>query len=382
LASPTGFGARISIGEPDAQGVFDPENRNLEYHEHPQPVYLTKDSQGRLLFSAARKGGSAIRAERDIFIADIHLIDRWGRAKSLGPELRIGRDLIYAAETETLSLRTFAVSDQGRYLLVGRANGYALIDSKTLREVGVIAVGSAALNFNPSLRESDMVFAVSSFPDVRAGTFETRLYSIGLSGAGTSRAAISSTKLISQTGALRRPLVAVSSRAGDAFAALDAKNHVAVVSPLKASGQEKAVKLNQIPSEGRLSSAMAFWREGGRLRAAYAFENIEQSGSGFSVRYKIKQVFVRIVELNESTLSSSRVGSDLTYPEDAQEVIERGIGIARVPGATELTAFADGKAIFGLFPGTRSFHVHRLTSSGLTRVSQIDCSNVSVGVEP
>lgn len=380
LASPSGFGAGLETGELDASGKFDPINdRNLEFHQFPQIVSLPTFGTARVLFSARRiaKSGAFNYYSRFIFVADEDITARGGVAKFIANELSPNTSAVNAAANETLGLRTFGASDQGRYLLIGTKDGYELRDAKSVKSLGLIRTGSASDNFNPELRESDMIFSVSNS---KGSAFETRLYSLGLTIDGK----LKSSNLITAVTGLRRPLVQTSKAAGDTFAAINSQNRIVTVSPLKRAGVSTVVKIAALPAKGRLSSAAAFWRDAvsGETHAAIVFEHITQISGGFSARYKIEQVFVRVLNVDETSLSANAITPDFDYPAEAQQTIASGIGVGPVPGVSELKTSSDGKAIFGLFPGDLSKQVYRLSANSLDRVSQVACSNLSIGVEP
>ncbi len=379
LASSSGFGADLVIGEPKANGKFDPlVDRNLVLHEHPLIVSLPKFGEARLIFSAHLMGRSiADRFSRFIFVSSVDIAQRGGVATRLAKELQVSSRAANAASAEHFSLRTFGASDGGRYLLIGTKLGYELRDAETLKSLGVIKTGSSIENFNPSLRESDMIFSVSS---LKGASFETRLYSLGL----TIEGHLKSSKFVTSTSGLRRPLVQVSNRAGDSFAAIETSNRIATVSPLKRPGNVTLVKIAVRPAKGRVSSATAFWRDAisGDLQAAIAFENVVLSSTGLTIRYKIEQVFVRALSVNETTLLASAIMPDFDYPPEARKSIESGGSGGRRIGVSDLKTSPDGKAIFGLFPAAVAHQIYRLSPNGLDRVSQTSCTNFSVGVEP
>jgi hypothetical protein len=383
MASPSGFGAGLETGELDALGKFDPINdRNLESHQSPQIVSLPSFGTARVLFSARRMvsrggGSSPINAsKRFVFIADEDITNRGGVATYVASEIPVASSVQAAAQSETLSVRTFGVSDEGRYLLIGTKDGYDLRDSSTLQSIGVLKVGHAGENVNPSLRESDMIFSVSN---LKGAGFETRLYSLGLAIDGK----LKSSTLITTGLSLRRPLVQVSKAAGDTFAAINSAGKIVTVSPLKRAGVMSVVKIAALPAKGRLSSAAAFWRDAvsGETHAAIAFENIKAVSGGLTTRYKIEQVFIRVLDVNESSLSADALTPDFDYPAEARQTIESGIGVGPVPGVSEMKASPDGKAVFGLFPGGLSKQIYRLNAFSLDRVSQSECANLSIGVE-
>ncbi len=376
LASATGFGAGVEIGEPNRRGVFDPNvDRNLEMHEQAQVVSLPKFGEARVLFSAKRipKNTNSYFKPRHVFIADVDIVNRGGVAKELGAETRPHRTVEAYGEKEVFSARTLGVSDQGKYLLIGQADGYRVLDSKSLKVLGVVKTGSASLNVNPILRESDMIFTVAAF---KGGVFEGKLYSLGISGG-----VLKTAKLVSSTPNLRRPLVSVGPKAADSFLALDSTNRVVAVSPLKT--RASALKLAALPKKGRLSSAITGWRDPatGALHAAVLFENFIPTRATLGLSYKIEQVFVRVVEVDENTLLANAIVPDFDYPSEVRAAIESGSPY-QVPGVSDLVTTQDGKAIFALLPSSVSTSsIYRLTNIGFQRVSQTECSRLGVGVE-
>jgi hypothetical protein len=210
------------------------------------------------------------------------------------------------------------------------------------------------------------------------GAFQSKLYSVGLNASGL----VSSLKLVSTVGGLRRPLVPVGPSAAESYAALDIQNRIAVISPLKTSATRSLISM--IPKKGKFASSAAFWRDSAtkEVRAAVVFENFVLTSGGTFRRYKIEQVFVRALSVDESKLVANATASDFDYPIESRSTIEMGIGTGMNPGVSDLRASADGEAVFGLFPGGVSSQLYRLTATGLTRVSQYECKNFSIGREP
>jgi hypothetical protein len=377
LASATGFGAGIELGEADAKGKFDPlGTHNLENHENPQVVSLPQFGEARIIFSARRilKNRSETSHPRHIFISDADITARSGAAKMLASEISPSSAAITVAARENLTIRTFGVSDGGRYLLIGQGDGYRLLDSKTLRNLGTLKIGGAGDNLNPALRESDMMFSVAS---AAPASFTSKLYSVGLD----TRGGVRRVTRVSTVASLRRPLVAIGVNAAESFAALDTLNRIVIVSPLKPAAATKSM-ITGIPAKGRLASSVAFWRESAGLRAVIVFEDfVLDSASVGSRSYKIEQVFVRVLEVDESKRLASALTEDLDYPFDSRRPVEMGLGANLYPGVTELRALHDGNAIFGLFPGSLSNQLYRLTAMGLERVSQESCTGLSIGRE-
>lgn len=385
MATPMSFGAGVDIGEPNARGEYDPQvDRSLEMHEHAQIINLPKFGQARVVFSARRvPRGSDYGFQRYLFIADVDISGRKGVAKELGPEIKAGHMLEVFGEDDVFSARTFGVSDQGKYLLLGQADGYRLVDSKTLKVFGVVKTGSASLNVNPTLRESDMIFTVGAFKSgaTKGGVFEGKLYSLGVSGG-----VLKTAKLVSVTPGLRRPLVSVGPKAGEVFVGLDSvsapgSHRIAVVSPLKT--RAGFAKLSGLPKSGRLSSTIAGWREptAGALRAVIVFEDFIPTRAVVGQTFKVEQAFVRELHVDEKTLDARAVGTDIDYPPEARAGVESGSMYRRL-GVEDLVTTQDGQAVFGLFPGAASSkNIYRLTASGLERVSQTECTRLGVGVE-
>ncbi len=380
MASPVGLGAGLETGELNARGKFDPQvDRNLEYHEHAQVVRLPKFGEARILFSARKRpaaGNTAYGYARFIFVSDVEVSVRGGAATRLAPELAASSAIRAYGETELFSARTFGASDKGRFILIGQADGYRLIDSKTLKNLGTIKTGSADSNVNPELRESDMIFSVAGF---KGGTFESKLYSIGL----TSTGALKSATLVASAGGLRRPLQSIGPAPGESFAALDSKNRIVTLSPLRAGGGAKAVKVQAVPVKGRLSSAVAAWRDAasGEIQAVVVFENFIAVRGGISDSYKIEQVFVRVVRVDESSLSADAIVPDFEYPPEARSAVEQSSSSYRRTGVSEMMTTPDGEAVFGLFPGGLANNVYRLTTNGFIRVSRAECSKLDIGLE-
>lgn len=376
LASATGFGAGLEIGEPNSRGVFDPQvDRNLEMHEQAQIVSLPKFGEVRVLFSAKRipKNTNSYFKPRYVFIGDAEIVNRGGVAKELGAETRPDRTVEAYGEKEVFSARTIGVSDEGKYLLIGQADGYRIVDSKSLKTIGVVKTGSASLNVNPILRESDMIFTVGAF---KGGVFDGKLYSLGVSGG-----VLKTAKLVSSTPNLRRPLASVGPKAGESFLALDSSNRIVAVSPLKT--RASVLKLAALPKKGRLSSAITGWRDSatGAIHAATLFENFVPTRATLGLSYKIEQVFVRVVEVDENTLLANAIASDFDYPSEVRAAIESG-SMYQVPGVSDLVTTQDGKAVFALLPSSVSTNsIYRLTDVGFQRVSQTECSRLGVGVE-
>ncbi len=384
MASSTGFGAGFETGELDAAGKFDPlVDRNLEYHENPQVVALPQFGLARVLFSARRipkssSGGSIDTSyKRFVFISDVDLTVRGGAAKFLTNEVPVSGNIRKAANSESLSVRTFGVSDGGRFLLLGQSDGYRLVDSQTLASHGVLKVGAAGSFVNPSLRESDMMLSVSESDGT---SFTTKLYSVGLNSGG----GLKSLSLVATVPSIRRPLVSIGDKAAESYAALDTSNRILIVSPLKPLSATKSV-IAKIPAKGRLASSVAFWRDSGTkgVRAAIVFEHFVAESGGMFSRYKIEQVFIRTLKVDESKLSADATNSDFDYPSESRQTVESGIGAgsSMFLGVKDFRASSDGLAVFGLFPGSLSSQLYRLTATGLERVSQESCTGFSIGRE-
>lgn len=374
LASPLGFGAGIETVEVMSDG----STRNLEAIESPQVLSLPQFGNARVLFSARR---SATNRARYLYIADVDVVTRTGRAKFLGSESPVSGGTSLAASRAKFSARSFGVSDKGRYLLLGQVGGYKVVEAATLREVGILNVGWAGLYVNPSLRESDMTLSVSF---ASRGGFESRVYSLKIAGGQ-----LQVKDLVSQVSGLRRPLVSIGSSAGEGFAALDENNRIVVISPANKSQPLSIVKLSNLPKTGQLASAAAFWRDtsstaGGRgeLRAVVAFENVVPHLRRSSDRYKIEQVFARVLNIDESSLTATSTESDFEYPADAVKSMAAGTMASEIPGLSEFTATPDGRAVFASLPGGVSRQIYRLTTNGFERVSQEECTGMSIGVEP
>ena len=380
LAGPLGFGAGIATGELNAAGKFDPlVDHNLEEHENPQVVSLPKFGEARVLFSARRVSSNPIarKMPRYIFITDTDIATRSGIAKMIAPDLSPSGAVVTLAAQESLGLRTFGSSDKGRYLLIGQADGYKVLDSKTLRNLGTLKVGSASTNVNPILRESDMLFSVSA---ASGGAFVSNIYSVGM----TATAEIKSMSLVMTVPSLRRPLVSIAPGAGESFASIDTESRIVTASPLKKGISAIArSSIANLPKKGRVASSAAFWRDAKsqEVRAAIVFENFVLNSGGVSPRYKIEQVFVRALKVDESKLQADSLTADFDYPSDSRSTVEMGIGVQMYPGVSDFRSTPDGEAVFGLFPGSHASQLYRLTSTGLTRVSQATCINFSIGRE-
>jgi len=259
--------------------------------------------------------------------------------------------------------------------LIGTTDGYVFLDAVTFRSLGSLKLGAASKNINPSLRESDMVFSVSK---IDGGFVQTTLWSLVADSAGQIR----SSKMLETARGLRRPLVAVSSSAGEIFAAIESKNAIRVVSPVSGF-RTQSFAVPNLPKKGVFSSAAAFWRDDvtKSLQASVGFESIElDPASGVSRRYKIVQVFVRVLSLDESKVSVM-TESEFDYPMEARRVIESGIVSSRGVSLTELRSSPDGREIFALFPGGLSSEIYRLKTNSFERVSQEACGDFSIGVE-
>ena len=155
-----------------------------------------------------------------------------------------------------------------------------------------------------------------------------------------------------------------------------------IVSPLKPAALTKSL-IAAIPLKGRLASSIAFWREPttGSLRTVVVFENFVPDSGGLFRKYKIEQAFVRVLEIDETKLSADAITSDFDYPSESKQTVEMGIATGASPGVSDLRASSDGEAVFGLFPGSLSSQLYRLTSTCLARVSQDACRNFSIGRE-
>lgn len=373
MASSMGFGAGLYVGVPNRDGSFDPLGKpNLEDHRSPQILRLPAFGEAKILFSAKPLTGN--RARR-IFVADTDVATRSGRALDVAREVAPDSSFEAKALREGLKLRTFGVSDGGKYLLIGTPSGYDFVDAVTLRKVGSVQAGSASRNVNPELRESDMIFSLSQLD---GGFVQTTLRSLSTDSSG----AIRSSNVLATVKGLRRPLVSVSPAAGESFAAVDSADKIRTVRLSSGAPRVFSLAISNLPKKGQLSSAAAFWRDAVTKEpmAFVGFENIDRDAtSGVSGRYKIVQVFVRVLSLDESKLSAM-TEAEFDYPMEAKRVIESGVGGPR--SLSELRSSPDGLEIFALFPGGLSSEIYRFKAQGFERVSQEACGEFSLGVEP
>lgn len=410
-ASPSGFGSDIDLQVyPETRplpvaGGFKSEDRNLEMHMFAQPIEIRRNPIGgvetRMVFSARPIDGShTIFAQRNIYVSDVNLVDRVGRATLVGPEMKPSSYVESLSLKEGVSAKTFGVSDGGKYLLILGPKGISLFDSKTLRGLGEVKWKLAsgrqyAEYFAPYLRESDMALAVShvdSKLEVTTEVFELSLNSRGEAQLGAQ---------ILEITRLRRPLTSVAGDASDldrAFYGLSgghtesAKAEIVLADPATVlSGRVvgksvvRRYRVEKLPKKGRVPSAIALWKDkSGEVFSLIGFEDFEQlRGGPFGTRYKIDEASLYTLILDEGRLAASpvSVGAEASYPREVRSEIESGTVSSRLAGLKELKFSPDRKAIFALFPGSLSYQVYRVNVNGADRVSQEDCSSLSIGVE-
>jgi hypothetical protein len=147
----------------------------------------------------------------------------------------------------------------------------------------------------------------------------------------------------------------------------------------------KSFRVEKLPKKGRVPSAMALWRDGsGEILSVLGFEDFEQIRGGlFGTRYKIEAASLHTLVLDESRQVASPIslGSEMAYPQEVRSEIESGVVSSRLMGLKEIHFSPDRKALFALFPGSISYQVYNVNAIGADRVSQEECSSLSIGVE-
>lgn len=411
-ASATGFGSDLDVQVyPESQplpvtGGFTSEDRNLEYHMFPQPLEIDRDAarglRTRFVFSARPMGQAvSIYTPRNIYLSEVFLAERIGRANLIGPEMRAGASVEALADTEGVAAKTFGVSDGGKFVLVLSANGLSLYDSKTLRGLGKVSWKLSSGRkfedyFAPTLREADFALSVSHVDS--ALSVSTEVYQLSFDARGEVELGAK----ILEVSNLRRPLVSVSSGLGvpdRSFYGLSggktspASAEIVVAEPAKLAGarvKDPAVitkfRVEKIPQKGRVPSALVVWKDtSGEWLSLLAVEEFTQtSRGGLGSRYKVEEASLHTLVLNESLGLASPLSpaSSLPYPQQVRADIEAGSVSSRLAGLKDLQLSPDRKSIFALLPGSLSHQIYRLNSLGLDRVSQEDCSGLSIGVEP
>lgn len=410
-ASPSGFGSDVDLQVfPESRplpvvGGFDSSDRNLEFHMFVQPIEIRRDpvkgTETRVVFSARPIDRShSVWAQRNIYVSDVALVDRVGRATLLAPEMKPSSYVESLDTQEGVSAKTFGVSDGGKYLLVMSAKGLSLFDSKTLRGLGDVkwklsSGRQYAEYFAPSLREADMTLAVShvdSKLQVTTEVFELSLNSRGEAQLGAR---------VLEVSKLRRPLVSVAGvgpiRDRSYYGLTGGKSdpataEIVLAVPATVSGSRvidpsdvKSFRVEKLPKKGRVPSAIALWRDGsGEILSVLGFEDFEQIRGGlFGTRYKIEAASLHTLVLDESRQVASpiSIGSEMAYPQEVRSEIESGVVSSRLMGLKEIHFSPDRKALFALFPGSLSYQVYSVNAMGADRVSQEECSSLSIGVE-
>lgn len=389
LASSSGFGSDLDIQVWPAdralpvQGGFQTEDRNLEHHMFPQPIEIQPNSVLRLAFSAKplTTGAPSMSQSRNVYVSSTAMVDRIGRAELVGAELPIDSAAQSLATKEGFQARTFSVSDQGSYLLLQDQKGIQFFSTNTLRGLGRVDLKSAANYFSPTFRESDGLLLASK---VNSGKLVTEALRVTFKGSGEI---LKTTSVFSITD-LRRPLLASGRIAGEVLYGIRQTtadgSEIVIVDSARSLGVETSIRINALPLKGRVASSVVVWRDQGTsdLQAAIGFESVRQVGSGFGTRYKVDAAFVRVLGLDLTTASAKAVGQDFEYPSEAIRTVEAGSASGRMTGIKDFVLAPDSKAIFALFPGSLAYQVYRFNSTGFERMSQEDCTNLSIGVEP
>lgn len=388
LASSSGFGSDLDLqvwpeGVPlPVRGGFATEDRNLEYHMFPQAIEILKGSILRLAFSAQPISVSAPwgSAPRNVYVSEAAMIDRIGRAEMVAPEMPAESSAQSFSATQGFQAKTFNVSDDGKLLLVLDAKGVRFFDANTLRDLGRVEIKSAANYFLPSYRASDRLMMVST---MKSGQVQTETLNVEFKSSGE----VLKAKSVLAVSDLRRPMVFTGIGAGDHIAGMRLSSagdsEIVLIDMLATQPAVMRFQLKSLPLKGKVASSLAVWKDStlNELRAAIGFESVSQVGSGFSTRFKVNQAFVRVLKLDVGIGVATALGGDFEYPSEALQTIESGSASARITGVKDLVVSPDGKAVFGLFPGSLSYQVYRFTSSGFDRMSQEDCTNLSIGVE-
>ncbi len=410
-ASPTGFGSDLDIQVfPESRplpiaGGFASEDRTLEFHMFAQPLEIHRDpvkgTQTRMVFSARPLDRShSIWVQRNIYVSDVALVDRIGRATLLGPEMKPSSYVEALSDQEGAAAKTFGVSDGGKYILVLGAKGVSLYESKTLRGLGEVSWKLSSGRqygeyFAPTLRESDMALSVSHVDSKLSVT--TEVFQLSLNSRGEAQLG----SRILEVSKLRRPLVSVAESAASAersFYGLTggksepATAEIVFAEPAKLAGSRvvdaakvRSFRVEKLPKKGRVPSAMVLWKDtSGEILALLGFEDFERVAGGiFGTRYKIEEASMRTMVLDEGLGVASPISAAAAteYPQEVRSEIEAGTVSNRVMGLKEMHFSPDRKAIFALFPGSLSYQIYRFTATGADRVSQEECSSLSIGVE-
>jgi hypothetical protein len=389
LASASGFGSDLDLQVwPEevplpVRGGFSAEDRNLEYHMFPQTIEIRKGSILRLAFSAKPISVSTPwgSVSRNVYVSDATMVDRIGRAQLVATEMPVESSAQSFSSAQGFQAKTFNVSDDGKLLLILDVKGVRLFDALTLRDLGHVDVKSAANYFLPSFRASDRLLMVST---MKSGQVQTETLRVEFKSSGEVLGA----KSVLSVSSLRRPMFFAGSDAGDYLAGMrftsSGESEIALIDIAARQPAVMDFQLKSLPLKGKVASSLAVWKDSlsNELRAAIGFENVSQVGSGFGTRFKVDQAFVRVLKIDVGVGAATALGVDYDYPSEALRTIESGSASSRITGVKDLVVSPDGKAVFGLFPGSLSYQVYRFTSSGFERMSQEDCANLSIGVEP
>ncbi len=413
-SSASGFGSDLDIQVfPENQplpiaGGFDSQERNLEYHKFPQPIEIAKDPHKgvltRFIFSALptedlHRSPSLFR--RNIYVTETFLTERIGRAQLLSSEMQPSAFVESLADQEGFSSRTFGVSDGGKYLLALSDRGLSIYDSKTLRGFGEVKWSlpsgrKFADYFAPALRESDMSISVS-FVDSQM-SLSTEIYQLSFN----SRSEVQLGPLLLGVSNLRRPLVSLDGSASGVerlyFGLIGGNNSTAsaeivLAEPARRVGARveeaaiiKSFPIEKLPAKGRIPSAMTVWKDSsGSLLALVAVEDISQvARSGLGVHYKVEEASLQTLVIDEGVKKASpiSISSSVPYPQEVRTGIEKTSVYQLVSGIKDLQFSPDKKALYALLPGAITNQIYQVKSTGLDRISQEDCSNLSIGVEP
>lgn len=375
-AGPTGWAADLEINDVN-RATGPTAGANLQKHFAPQLVKVLARERALAVLSAEREGDARdLGRTRRVYLADLDFVARTGAATDLGAEVEASAPLKRAAEREGFAARTFGTSDGGRYLLLGTARGYAVIERASMRSLGVVATGSAADAVHPDLRESDMRLTVSRWVAGRGGgALASDVFQLAVSASGGLSA-----KRIVTVSSLQRPLKAVSAQANDVYAAL-IEHELVLFDPMP-SGSPARYPIDYLPSDGTLASAFAVWRSGPELRIAVVFETLTARVNRSGV--DVGPSFLRMLRLDVSTGAGRllALSADMPYPAESVQAFDRGIRSLAAGGVRDLVA-GPGGAIFALFPSDIDNRVYGVSpATGLIAVSQGSCSHFSVGAQP
>ena len=163
LATSTDFGRAISLIEPPrgAKPPFNRAQQNLVHVVAPALVRVTANSTIQIVTSAAKMNSTA-EGVRGLYSVVADLSSSLGVATRLGDDFQPGGGAASLASSIGLKLRSYGGSSKGHYLILPGGQGYRVLDTATLRQVGSIGLNPSS-SFFPWIDEDSKLFVALSY---------------------------------------------------------------------------------------------------------------------------------------------------------------------------------------------------------------------------